>query len=56
MHTLSFIKEKFILGYYLDTDNVHKVQGTNIMTSTMIVLTMVDAYGLIPWYKMEYLK
>ena len=36
--------------------NVHKVQGTEIMTSTMIVLTMISANGLVPWYKMEYLK
>ena len=37
-------------------DNVHKVQGTEIMTSTMIVLTMIDDYGLVPRYKTEYLK
>ena len=48
MHTLFFIKEQFILGYYSHTDNVHKVQGTEITTSTMIILTMIDAYGLVP--------
>ena len=37
-------------------DNVHKVQGTDITTSTMIALTMIDACGLVPQYKMEYLK
>ena len=37
-------------------DNVHKVQGTEIRASTMIVLTMIDAFGLVPWYRMEYLK
>ena len=36
--------------------NVHKVHGTKIMTSTMTVLTMIDAYDLVPWYKTEYLK
>ena len=36
--------------------NPHKVQGTKIMTSTMIVLTMINAYGLVPWYKTEYLN
>ena len=34
-------------------DNVHKVQGTEIMTSTMIVLTMTDSYGVVPWYETE---
>ena len=35
---------------------MHKVQGTKIMTSTIIVLTMSDIYGLVPWYKTEYLN
>ena len=35
---------------------VYKVQGTQIVTSTMIVLTMIDAYGLVPWFKTKYLK
>ena len=34
--------------------NVHKVQGTEIMTSIKIVLTMLDAFGLVSWYKTEY--
>ena len=36
--------------------NVHKVQGTKIMTNTMIVITIIDAYGLVPWYKTDYLN
>ena len=34
--------------------NVHKVEGTKIMTNTVIVLTIIDACGLLPWYKTEY--
>ena len=36
--------------------NVHKVKGTKITTSTMIILTLIDIYGLVPSYKTEYLN
>ena len=35
---------------------MYKVQGTKIIASTMIVLSMLDVYGQVPWYKTEYLN
>ena len=34
--------------------NVHEVQGAKIITSTKIVLNIIDAFGLVQWYKTEY--